>query len=175
MLKSVSNLPFFSVRRKKCFSSFLQFVRATQIYYLSWHVWRVISERIHKRKMNPHFKTQRHLSEMLCRSSSVHTKLNGHFPFCTNDLYHFCTASHSQTPWKNPLGNRRIWCYQTQFFQKTWPGQPTPNILGKRRDKAASGTRLSFQKWLPGCIKSWENQDWVTCWPKDCKSSLSVK
>lgn len=135
------------------------------------HFWRVISERIHKRKTNSHFKTQRHLSEILCRSSSSHSKLSGHFPFFyTNDLYHFSTVSHSQTPWKKPLGTAGFAATSYRFSRKPAQVNLLQILWGpawKGRDEAASGTRWIFQKWPSDCRRSWENADWVTCWPTD--------
>lgn len=122
--------------------------------------WRVISERIHKRKMNPHFKAQRHVSEMLCRSSSAHTKLNGHFPFCTNDLYRFSTASHSQTPWKNPLGYRRIWCYQTVFSENLTRSTHS-RYSGASLERESQGSLwykmefLEMTSWLQKILGKW--------------------
>lgn len=124
------------------------------------HFWRVISERIRKRKMNSHFKTQRHLSEILCRSSSTHTKLSGFFPASIQIIWITFPLFPIPRPLKS-LGDRRICCYQLQDFQKTCPGQPTPNTLGARLERERWGSlwyKMELSEmilWLQKILGKW--------------------
>lgn len=138
------------------------------------HFWRVISERIRNRKMNLHFKIQRHLSEILCRSSSAHAKLSGHFPcFYTKWFVPLFHCFPLPDPLEEPSKEQEDLLLPATGFLENLPYPARVNLqtlrgpAWKGRDEASSGTRRSFQKWLSDCRKSWENEDWITCWPTD--------
>ena len=106
--------------------------------------------------------TERHLSEILCRSSPAPRQLSGRFPSSyTKDLCHFCTVFHSQSPWKNSAGDRKIWRYQSPIFQKACDSHPTPQYCGAQPGEKEMRQPLvqdatSFQKLLFGCRKTWK-------------------
>ena len=131
--------------------------------------WRVISENSWEKDESAFQLTKRHLSEIMCRSAAASTQLSGHFPSSyTKDLCHLHTVFHSQSPWKNQPGDRRICCYQPQIFQKACPTLRESTYSPVLREPTW-GWRLvqdatSFQKLLSGCRKSQENEDCITYW-----------